>query len=63
MAKRKNPATDNRGAADERACIKRKIKQILKNDSPSISSDAVLIVLLNWIDNRSERFRARKGGL
>lgn len=68
MAKRKKPATDNRGAADERAAIKRKalnMQRVYESfNRPKFLSMALAIeTLIDWIDRRSKRFRARKGGL
>lgn len=56
MAKR--PTTDNRGAADERHAIKRKVISMMRS-GVRISGKT----LVDWIDARSKRFRARRGGL
>lgn len=73
MAKGKRPTMDNRGAADERACIKRKALQMqhayesvpcTPANRPKYRCMALAMeTLVDWIDRRSKRFRARKGGL
>ena len=62
MAKKKRPTTDNRGAADERACILAHISRIRRTGEYGSGYDT-LIKLHEWLESRSKRFKARKGGL
>ena len=59
---KKRPTTDNRGAADERACIKRKAKALQREWDQSAGFQA-LHDIIDFIDSRSKRFKARKRGL
>lgn len=58
----KRPTTDNRGAADERACIRAYLKRIQSTGNYGSGTDTLRQVIA-WIDSRSKRFKARKGGL
>jgi hypothetical protein len=70
--KRKREQTDNRGAADERACILRKVRcrrSFVRLKVPSSLGNyrdgwnAALRDIEDFITFRSARFRKRKGGL
>ena len=70
MVGKKRPTTDNRGAADERACIKRAVTEMIRGlDLLLLDSKTVgevrhhLGLVVKFIDSRSKRFKARKGGL
>ena len=66
---KKRPTTNNRGAADERACIKRKVKEmihglkVIDGGVPGAAARRHLSLVVSFIDSRTKRFKARKGGL
>ena len=68
--KKKRPKTDNRGAADERACIKAIVIRLGRASIilPNANEYArgvreTCAAIVKSIDSRSKRFKARKGGL
>jgi hypothetical protein len=55
--------TQNDGAAQERAAIKRKVQRLLNQWRRGVSANGALSELIDWIDTRTVRTAKRKGGL
>ena len=53
------------GAQLERNAIRKKIRDMIKDKllNPIISTDSILHVLLDWINNRHVRYNKQSGGL
>lgn len=63
MAKRKQ--TFHRGASIERSALVEYLKRLRRNGTPMgmVSVPFIIDMILDWIDDRPQRYRRRKGGL
>lgn len=57
------PKTLHRGASDERDAIRRKIQSLRLKCAVGSAARSYMDALIEWIDKRVPRAKARKGGL